>query len=659
MLARKGEVLVVAPTLVILLAQAAPAVAPAVPPGASLQQRFDAANTAAADGRCAEALPLYAALEAEPKLARNAVAMAAIAVRKGGCQTRMAQVEDGEASIRRGLPVLEKRGTEFAVDVREARLRLGDAAQARFDYAGAAEDYRAALALATGIFRIRPLMALSRVTMFDGDGAAIRHAEEALTIATGDKLARKELAVVRTQYARALMNAGRKDEAYRALKASLKEQGGLTMRVGVDDIVTRSDLAIAARLAGDQDAARQYLAYTGAGRMRDTPFANAKQIDLPPCGGETGLKPDDMAVVEFSLADDGHVIGAAPIYTVAGREAALEFARAVARWSWEAADVAKIPLLFRYTTRVELRCTRAADRPALTAPLAEELAGWLAKEGVALPDPAGRSDAVLAPVQRDLLKRAAGGPARVAALAALADNSVVPAAERTAAWTEAAALARTAGAPAPVRTYLAIRVAQQRADSGRDQRAALRALLADPAMAADPLSAATLRLLVAQPVYRAPPPPDALTLLDGVVDAPALPARHPLKVGAMLQRADLLAARGDLAGARAAFERTGLTEEQCALIEPRPAVRRAGGDANDYPMAAVQMGFEGWVRVEFDIAANGTTVVPRAIAAYPPFVFNDAAQGILRDARYTSSYRPSGNVACAANTQSVVFRLPN
>nr|WP_275402939.1 energy transducer TonB [Sphingomonas corticis] len=76
-------------------------------------------------------------------------------------------------------------------------------------------------------------------------------------------------------------------------------------------------------------------------------------------------------------------------------------------------------------------------------------------------------------------------------------------------------------------------------------------------------------------------------------------------------------------------------------------------------MAAVQMGFEGWVRVEFDIAANGTTVVPRAIAAYPPFVFNDAAQGILRDARYTSSYRPSGNVACAANTQSVVFRLPN
>jgi hypothetical protein len=639
---------------------ATPAATPAA--GATLQQRFDAANKAQEENRCAEAVVLYAALENEPRLMRNPRAAAAVALRKGVCQLRLGQ-DEGEAAVRRGLPLLDAAGPEFAIDVRRARVTLGEAALQRFDTAAAIPDLERALAGATGLERIRPLMGLSRATMFDGDGVGVRYAEEALRIASEDSpLARKQRAVVRTQYARALLNAGRNQDAYRELKTGLKEQGGLTLKVNASDIATRSDLAIAAQLSGDEGAARNYLAYTGAGRMADSPFGRAQQLELPACGGEAGLKPDDMAVVEFSIADDGHVIGAAPVYTRAGRAAAAEFARAVAGWSWAATDVAKIPVLFRYTTRVELRCTRAAERPDIGAPLAKAAVEWAeGLEGTS--DDKGVSDAVLLPAQRAAVERAraAGDPkALIVALARLASNAVVPDTESAPMWTEAVAAARAAGAPAAVRGLLAIREARakSRYDRLRDYRATMRALLADPTLASDPLTAATLRFLVAQRYYRTPPPGDAPALLDAIIAEPALPAKHPLKVGALLERANALAAAGDLAAARATFERTGLTEEQCALIEPRPVVRRNGGSSADYPMAAIEMGFEGWVRVEFDIARDGKTVAQRATAAYPPFVFNQAAEGILRDSRYTSSYRPTSELACSANAQSITFSIP-
>ena len=72
-----------------------------------------------------------------------------------------------------------------------------------------------------------------------------------------------------------------------------------------------------------------------------------------------------------------------------------------------------------------------------------------------------------------------------------------------------------------------------------------------------PLTAATLRLLVAAPVYRLGPPADAEPLLNAVTTAPGLPTGHPLKVAALLQQANQFASRGDLEGARRLFEQTG------------------------------------------------------------------------------------------------------
>lgn len=70
------------------------------------------------------------------------------------------------------------------------------------------------------------------------------------------------------------------------------------------------------------------------------------------------------------------------------------------------------------------------------------------------------------------------------------------------------------------------------------------------------------------------------------------------------------------------------------------------------------MGFEGWARVEFDIAADGHTLTPRTVAAYPPFVFGDAAQKMIGATRFRSSFRPDNNTACTGNSQRIVFNLP-
>ncbi|MFZ3483140.1 energy transducer TonB [Sphingomonas sp. 3-13AW] len=457
-----------------------------------------------------------------------------------------------------------------------------------------------------------------------------------------------------------LLNGGQQKEAYSELKSVLQQQGGLTNRVGIDDIATRSDLAIAALLNADRTNAQKYLAYTGAGRTANKPFERAAWLQPPLCGATTGLTPEDFAVVEFSVREDGSVSGVQPIYTTGDREVALAFARAVSEWSWDPEAIKDIPPLFRYTTRVELRCTRVGERPDLTDPLAERFHGWLAEAGpgdAAWADqPDARAVGLIRPAA-EAARRSGNRPALVQALAALGTNRVVPWNQRVAAFDEAIQAANDANAPVAVHSYLAIKRIDLAGKSGRLKRADFRTLLADRRVAADPLSSATLRLLIAVPADRQSRPDDAMALLDGVVQAGELPAQHPLKVNALLQQATVLADKGDLTAARQLFDRTGLDEGQCALIGLTPAFRGIGG--TDYPDEARRMGFEGWARTEFDVAADGRTITPRVIAAYPPFVFNEAATSAFRGARYRSSYRPIGGLACTAEQGSISFRLQN
>lgn len=637
----------------------AQATAPAAPAATTLQAQFDAANAAYEARKCADAIRLYDAVEGRTTGSRNALLLGAVKVRKGICVARNGDNQAGAALIRQGLPALARNAGEFTADLRDAHLALGTAAFDAFDYDAAAASYRDALALAKGIDRIAVLLALSRTLAFDRDGKALAYAQEARDLAAKEPSIGKEvMALIQTRYARVLLNEGKKEEAYAVLKDSLRKQGGLDQRVSTSEVATRADLALAALLNGDRQLAQTYMAYTGAGRMKDDAFAAAINMKSAPCGSATGLKPDDFAVVEFSVADNGTVDAVTPIYTTGGRDVALAFARAVSDWSWSPTESVKIPAFFRSATRIELKCSTAVDRPWLGQPLSEAFDTWVRTQGQRQDwsdmTPARAYPLVRAEATR---ARAAGDKgALIAADAWIAYSSLPTEAERKAAAAEAVAIARTMQPPAAVTTYLALaEIDADRSHYDQDVRRRT-ALLTRPEINGDPLSAATLRMMLANRSYPAAPKAEAEQLLAGVIASP-LPENHPLKVAALLRQADLLAQRGDVAQARATFDRTGLTSDQCALIAPSPVVQRSGAMSSLYPTEAVQMGFQGWAQVEFDIAADGRTMTQRTIAAYPPFVFGEAAQKMVGATRYRSSFRPEGNTACSANIQRFRFQL--
>jgi outer membrane biosynthesis protein TonB len=645
----------------IAIPAATAAQAPAAP---TTQVAFDAATKAWSEGRCAEAVAAFDALSGSAAAKRNATVAAAITVRRGMCLAKLGRPDEAEVAIRRGIETLAGKPETFGVEARDAYRQLARLALARLDYDAGIVAANRALALSTGVERVLPLVQLAVLTRFDGDGAAIRYSAEALQLTQAmPNVTKAQIAATQIAAARALMAAGRTGEADSLLKRALTNNGGLTSKTTLDDVATRYDLAQTALLKKNMDDARLYLAYTGAGRLKDVPFARAEKIDVPQCGEVPGLTPESSAVIELSLDEDGVVTRVEPVFAQGGRDVALTFARAVRNWSWSPEAAKAIPAFYRLITRVELRCTRAAEGGDIDLPLATATAAWLEERGVAAPGDDAREAELVA------RWRAAAGGSDAAALDAnlrLAQSPLSLYADRVVMADRAVALAAALGAPQTGAAMLAVthgRDLSGESDWRREiarQDAALRALLARPEVAAEPVGAATLRLRIVQ-LYQSDRKSvlaDAPVLLAAVADARDLPEHHPLKINALLSQANAAAARGDLATAAAAFERTSLNEQQCALIGPTPTVASSGASASLYPMELVQMGFEGWARIEYDIGADGKTARQRTLIAYPPFLFGDAAKAMVAKTRYARSYRPETSVACAANQQSFRFMLP-
>ncbi|MDQ3139991.1 MAG: energy transducer TonB, partial [Pseudomonadota bacterium] len=623
----------------------------------SPQDMFNAATAAMDGGQCAQAVQGFSGLEASGRNFSPAI-RATIRLRRGLCQARLGEIEQGKAAIQQGLAVLAPLGSDHAIDVRDGRLTLGKLAMSRYDYATAEAEFKGALTVAQAGKRFEPLLFLAQVTMFDADSDALGYIDEALRLLTEAKSNDKEgLGNVRTLRARILVNRGQFRNAYDELGEALKLQGGLSLKVTLADIVTRSDLALAALLNGDKANAQKYLAYTGAGRFEKSPFQSATSMELPLCNGDEGLRPQDRTVVQFRLTDDGSVGDVIPIYTTGGRDAASEFARAVSTWSWMPKDATAIPALFRYATRVELRCSVVGPRPSLTSVLESDYEAWLKTRSLT-PFEEGESDARNYPLAKAALERLADrrdDPARIIPLVALGTNSVTPIEERGTLLKEALRIATLTNAPPAARAYLAINALGS--DWEADYRAGLRQLLSDPQMANDPHAGGALRLLLARNSYRKAAGTEAPALLTTVASDTRLAPDDPIRIAALLEQASAAARDGQLDAAQTAFADTGLTEQQCALVGLTPALKRTGASGSDFPMEAVRWGFEGWVRTEFDVLANGRTTNQRTVIAYPPFVFNDAAVGIAQDMRFEASYRPSAGTACSGSQQQFQFRL--
>ena len=648
--------------LLLTAAAAAPSFGGSEPPTnppavQSAQQIFDGASQAAAEGRCKEALSAFEALAARPGIAKNATVMATIRVRRAPCLVSLGQFDEVTSDMPSALPLLSAEDPANRVDVANAHMALGKIAYLSFDYDNATREFELARSVLHGAEQFDFLIWLTRSTMFDADRRAVGFAEEALKLADSMPDTKKgDLAGIHTLHARALLNHGEHAAAYDELKKALAAQGGLTLRVSIGDLVTRADLALAALLNGDEDRAHEYMAFTGAGRFEKGPFSSAVSMSPPPCGGSADLEPDDMAIVEFGIDDEGNVINVSPIYASRNGPVAAEFARAVSGWSWRPEDAKNISLFFRRVTRVELRCSTTTAHPNALDVLRSDLWAWLGEHHIERLSGNPHKSTTVALARAAVARQDSGsGLERVPALLALANSAIVAPVERQQWLKQTRDILSRAGAPIRALTYLDVLssapLARARVNYGQ-HRAYLRTLLSTPEIAADAHTANTVRLLIAEPHYGLRESGDAAQLLTTAATDPALAPQDPIRVGALLRLASLQLATGNIVAARESFDKTGLSAQQCSLVDATPVMRSFDGD---FPMEAMRWGFDGWVVGEFDIQADGKTARQRAVIAYPPLIFPKAALDAMKHARYSQSYRPEGGLGCGGKQVKIIF----
>ena len=636
-----------------MLAQAA--AAPAQP---SLQTRFEEATAALMTEKWADALSGFQAIEADPGISPRTRGV--VLLREGDALWHLQRDEEAHDAYRQGLALVPKTDPALREDRRTALLSVGGIERGNYNYPTARRDFEDALALADDpATKLRALLALAAVTMFDDNQTALNAMDQALAIAAAAKVAPAVDATIRDLRGEVLLNRGDAAGALADMQIALKDLGGLTIKTDLNDVRVRSDLALAALKANQKDKAREYLGMTGEGRLPDGPFAMPANTELPPCGGD--LRPDDVAVVEFGIGDDGNVTFAHPIYASRQGPVAVEFARAVAGWSWRAADVKSIPLFYRALTRIELRCSNAVERPGELTLLWPAFAKWLSDRNVEAPQQ--HDNRPPEALRAEYEKRKDAPPIeRIPALYALATSSATDGKEGRDLLEQAAALAEQGQAPVAVSAFLHIAGLIQTQYSGRGAiaryRDGLRALLARPEVAADAQASGVVRLLLAAP-SRGGAPSDAGELLQAVAEDQRLDAHDPLRVGALVRLSAVQAQHGDMAAARASYLRTGLSAQQCALVDAQPAIRRSGVTSDDYPRDAVQWGIGGWTRIEFDVLPDGRTINRRAIMSYPPFAFSDSTVKAMEGTRYTQTYRPDGAIGCSGANVRFRYAMPN
>lgn len=626
------------------------------------QALFDLATEEASSNKCSEALAHFRQLLTLTSVQKNPTILGAVQSRMSTCLLRKGDEEEAEALLRSAEGKLPKGDPAFAADRQNVLITLGRLDMKNMQRRHAVTWFQKALnEAAEPLARMTALRAIAEAKMFDPDNGAFEAASEALKTAEAlPDIPIQSRAALLSLKARTMLNHGQVADAYALLKSTLKDQGGLTQKINANKMVIRSDIAIAAILSGDRTRAKDYLAYTGAGRFGDLSFPPAANIAPPPCGGPNNISPDDMAIVELSIADDGAVSFAQTIYATRLGGMADEFTKAVLNWSWRSEDVAKINPLFRAFTRIEVRCSNASRGPDPKSALSSTWDQWVKSTGADLASlPEGDTRRLQTLTERLAATEGApkiDTPIMIILLRELSNNPIVDPKDRLAYITRAADLASHIETPLQVRAMLDIETAFSQSNE-RKVRPLLRQILAKSDYANDGIIMAVLRLLTASPITREGYTTDARALLSAVIADPRIKQENPLRTAALVRLANFEASKGNTPAAQAAFEETGLDEAQCAIIDATPALRSTGISDSDFPMETLAWGFDGWVRTEFDIAADGKSLNHRAVAVYPPLVYRDAAVKAVRGVRYHQSYRPKGSLGCRAMNININFKV--
>lgn len=409
---------------------------------------------------------------------------------------------------------------------------------------------------------------------------------------------------------------------------------------------------VAARMASSasRTAARRYMAWTGAGRLGPGALSPSRNI-VPPRCDENGLRPDDVAVVEFWVLADGTVSQAMPVYASRPGPSALAFARAVARWTFETEGLEDVPLVLRSVSRVELRCTEIprAHPPGYYAALGPWRALMDREDENSPPFPYTRLRERLAAAEAGARQDSA---ALVVAIVELARHELVQAAERTQLLRRALSLAGAAGAPGEVIGSLAMAFARAQWVEAELERPDFSQILGLPEVRTDAIAAAVVQHAEALHHFYRGEEERALEIASRLVGMPELQRAPDTLMHVRELIVAIHAARGDTAAAAAAFAAIGSDANACML--PRRQ-RQPSASSVDFPDEAMQWGFEGWTIGEVEVSPEGRATRGRTLISYPAFVFSEAGRDIIERTRFYPSYSPDGR-GCPERTARVVFR---
>ncbi len=426
-------------------------------------------------------------------------------------------------------------------------------------------------------------------------------------------------------------------------------------------------------MAKDDEEAARLTAHTGAGTTQRSNLKIPADADPPPCGGVAELRPDDYAVVQFTLRDDGVVAAAEPVYASRTGPMALAFAQAVAGWSWTHESATAINPFFRSAARLEMRCTTRADRQSVDDLLKPDFEAWAAAQGApTIPDApsaavaATRLRATLADIEHG---SGAASAKLVPVLTALAKNPTLNGYERTRYGRRAEDIATQAGAPPPVLAWLSLGSLEAfdldwREDPlNRKRVSAILAFAKLGPIASSARARAAIELAASEVASSGRDLPTARSLLAGVIALPvaALGADDPIRRAAAIRLASAQAAAGAKDAAAATFASSGIAPNPCALLDQSPVVLARHASDRDYPtvLQGFGAGFEGWAITEFDVTREGRTENSRVLIAYPPFLFGPSAASISKRTVYRPSFRPDGALSCGGYRDRVVFKAAN
>ncbi len=656
----------------------------------TIQQDFDAAQTLLDAGKAAEARDAFTALLG--RFAANSQGMAANLVR---ARLGNALLATGDAEAAEPLLVTASTGFKGsdATSIEERGVALYDLGRAR-EYQGKIDSAARAYAQVRDA-RLFPAdtpsdiglrAALARTQIWSNPDEARRLLDGLLALPP-EKLgtSKDTRALVQTLRGRVELNNGNPGEARRWFTEAARTAGGAeTQRVSVADIRIRGDLALANYQLGRLDDVQKFIAYSGAGSLSAEGLTLAADMPLPACSPATSLAPDALAVVEFAIGSDGRVVAVTPIYASRGSGTAtpgviddgpeVQFSAAVRRWVWNTAAVAKLNPFWRQSVRVELRCfTRGPRDNPVSLSLARDFAAWAQAAGVRPMPRLPENDATALPLVRaELQRREAADGAQsvqlVPALTALGNNDAAPAKDRVATRARRVDVLVAAKAPPEIvdiarigTIFDAPDITGTRTDIARAQRDGITPILAAQQAEGrgDSRIAMRSRLELAEAHDALRAPDKAKPLLETIVAAPTsvLPEGDPIRTAALLRLANIAAAARDSDTAARAIAATGLSPEQCALIDVKPQPINATIGSSAFPGEAMRWHTGGYAKIGHDITADGHTSNVRTIIAAPPFIFGPPTEKAVARFRYQPVFRPDNSVGCSGNVQSVRYQV--